>query len=148
VRGLQRVDDLAGDRQRLGQGNRAARDALLERFAVDELQHEEPAAVDLLEAVDRADLRVVERGQHARLALEAGHPVGVGREVLGKQLDRDRAAELGVLGEVDRAHPAFADLVGNAVVQQGLAGLDRHGEEYNGDDPVARWRRLPLQCVH
>jgi hypothetical protein len=39
---------------------------------------------------------VVERRQHARLALEAGEPVGVADHALGQQLDRDLAAQPGV----------------------------------------------------
>ena len=55
--------------------------------------------------VDPGDVGVVQRGQKLRLAVE-------GR----------------VDGAPDDAHPALAELVDDAVVQQGLAGLDGHRE--------------------
>ena len=36
----------------------------------------------LLEPVDRADVRMIERGKDARLAREAGTTLGIDREVL------------------------------------------------------------------
>ena len=70
----------------------------------------------VLEAVERRDVRVVERGEHARLALEARQALGVLRHLVEQELDRHLAAEPGVAGAVHRAHAALAerrhDLVG------------------------------------
>ena len=65
------VGDLERDAHRLFEGQRAALQPLGERLALDQLQHQVGRAVDQLEAVDRGDVRVVERGQQSRLALEA-----------------------------------------------------------------------------
>ena len=57
---------------------RPARDPLGERLALDEFQHQPAHAVGFFDAVDRADVRVIQRGEHARLALEARAPLRVG----------------------------------------------------------------------
>ena len=46
-----------------------------------------------LEAMERRDVRVVERGEHARLALEARQALGVVRHLVEQELDRHLAAE-------------------------------------------------------
>ena len=55
-------------------------------------------------------MRVVERGEHARLALEPRQALGVARELVGQDLDRDLAAELGVASAIHLAHAADAEL--------------------------------------
>ena len=82
VRGLEGAGDLARDLERFVDGKRSASDPLGERLALDELENQRLAAVLLLEPVDRRDVRVVERSQGLRLALEAGQPLRVARPVL------------------------------------------------------------------
>jgi hypothetical protein len=67
--------------------------------------------------VEGDEVGVVQRRRGARLALEAGEGVGVGGVAGGEELDRDVAVELGILGEVDLAHPSFADLGDNTIVR-------------------------------
>ena len=81
---------------------------LRERFALDELQHEPANALALFDAVDGRDVRVVQRGDHSRLALEARDPTRLGRKRERQNLDRDVATELGVVGPVHLAHSAAA----------------------------------------
>ena len=42
--------------------------------------------VRLLEAVDRADVRMIQRGEHPRLALEAREPIRIAGERRGRTL--------------------------------------------------------------
>ena len=63
-----------------------ARDPLRERLAFDELEHQRLEAVRLLEPVDRRDVRVVERRQHLRLALEPRQALGILRQPSGSTL--------------------------------------------------------------
>ena len=77
MRRLERVGDLARDRERLLNGSGARRQTLGQRRAFHELEHEAAHAVGLFQSVDRADVRMIERREHARLALEARQPVGV-----------------------------------------------------------------------
>ena len=118
---LERLGDLPRDLERLVDGDGAAREALLEVLALDQLEGEEGLAVRLLEPVDRGDVRVVERGEEVRLALEAREALGVLRHLRRQHLDRDVAAEVRVGGAVDLAHPAGAEGGGDPVVRQRLA---------------------------
>ena len=62
-------------------GSEPARDSPCKRVALDEGQHERPPAQSLsgrsLNAEDRPDVGMIERGQEAGLPLEAGEPAGV-----------------------------------------------------------------------
>ena len=62
----------------------------------------------LFQAVDRRDVRMIQRGQQLRLAVEARHPLGVVREALGHDLERDVAPELRIPRAIHFAHPARA----------------------------------------
>ena len=63
----------------------------------------------LADVVERADVRIVQRGDGLRLALDAGAPAGVGAAVCQEDLDRDRAVEARVARPVHLAHAACAD---------------------------------------
>ena len=97
---LERLGDLRRDR---GVRRRRAwvhADALVEPLARDQLHREEAHPVpgaDGMEAVDRSDVRVVERSRAFRFALESGQPLRIRRERFGKHLDRHVAAEGGVV---------------------------------------------------
>ena len=79
-------------------------------LALDVLHHQVAAAVVLPDVVQRADVRVVQRGDGAGLALEAF------RERALDRLDGDVAVEPDVVGAVYLAHPSsagrFDDFVG------------------------------------
>ena len=70
----------------------------------------------LLDAVDRSDVGMVQRGQHLRLALESLHAP----HVLGKggrqDLDGHLPMEFGIGGTINGAHAALAELGGDLVV--------------------------------
>ena len=116
VRGFEAVGNLPGDLERLVERNRALLDPLRQRRTLDEL-HDQRAVLD---AVDRGDVRMVEGGEHLRLAREARHARGVLGEVFGDQLDRDLSTELAVGGAIHLAHGAFAEFRGDAVVGDGF----------------------------
>ena len=106
VRGFEAVGDLPGDLERLVQRNRSLLDSFGQRRTLDQL-HDERAVLD---AVDRGDVRMVEGGQHLRLAREARHARGVVGEVFRDQLDRHLSTELAVGGAIHLSHGAFAEL--------------------------------------
>ena len=71
---------------------------------------------------------MIERRRRPRLALEAVDGRLVARDALGQELQRDFAAELEVLGLVDDAHPAAAELGLNPIVADDGARRQRqHG---------------------
>ena len=72
------------------------------------------------DAEDRDDVGVVQPRRRPRLALEAEDLLGVGERRVGEDLQCDASAERLLLGLVDDAHAAPADLAEDAVVAQPL----------------------------
>ena len=77
VRGFERLGDLLRDGQRLVERDRAARDALRRVVALDEFHHERGHAAAFFEAVDGGDVRMIQRGEDFRFALEPREPIGI-----------------------------------------------------------------------
>ena len=98
VRRFERFGHLFRDRQRLVDGDGAARDALREILALDELHHEGADAGRFFDAVQLRDVRMIERGQRLRFAFEPHETIGVRREGLpagSSARRRDRGAYRG-----------------------------------------------------
>ncbi len=70
---------------------------------------------------------MAERGDRAGLALEAGAPVGIGRNTLRQDLDRDVAAEPRVARAVDLAHPSGPNEADDFVRTEADARRHWHG---------------------
>ena len=122
VRGVERVGDLDAEVEDLVGLERPADDEpVLQRFAFHQLHDDEGLPVRLVDVVDRADVRVLERGSGPRLALEALERLRVPRDVLGKELQSDVAPQARVLGAVDDAHAAAAQLLDDPVAGDRLA---------------------------
>ena len=83
------------------------------------------------EVVQRDDVRVRERGDRARLPLEAGEGIGVAGEPLGHDFDGDLAAEARVARTVDLPHAAHAEDGDDLVGAEASAWGESHGK--------ARW---------
>ena len=104
-------------------GHRSARNALRQILPFDELHHQGRVTPStLFEAVDRGDVRVIERGERFGFALETREALGVRRERVRQDLDRDLAAERGVGGPPDLPHAAFADGRGDFIDAEATAG--------------------------
>jgi hypothetical protein len=74
------------------------RDQPQERLALHVSHGEEAQPVGLFDGVDRDDVRVVERGERPRLALEPLQTLGALGELSWKQLEGDLASQPRVLG--------------------------------------------------
>ena len=122
VRGLERVGDLLGDRQRLVEWNRAAPNPLREILAVDEFHHERRDVPALLESVDARNVWMIQRGESLGFPLEPREPIGVVCERLGQNLDRNVAIQFGIARAIHLTHPAFTDLGGDLVDAETRAG--------------------------
>src|ERR1700693_5970293 len=94
---------------------------ILQRAAIDVFRNQILASLELPDVVHRQNVRMVERGDHLRLALEKPARIGVGY-VVGENLDRHGPAELSVERPVDGAHAAPAELNLNAIGTQLRAG--------------------------
>ena len=101
-------------------------------------------AVVLAHAEDRDDVGVVQPRRGPRLPLEPQHLLRVGQRRIGEDLQGHAAAERLLLGLVDDAHAAAADLAEDAVVAQ---LLQRRGVAVGapvGQFPVADFRLVLL----
>jgi hypothetical protein len=92
---------LARDGERFADRHRSAPQAIGQRRAVDKLEDEAAPGPDILNAIDGADVRMIERREDLGFAIEAGAPLGIACEYLGQHFDRDLASELGLPGAID-----------------------------------------------
>ena len=113
-----------------------ALDHAVQVAALDQLGDEVEHLVVLAVVVDPHDARRLEAGQDRGLVLEAGPEVVVAGQVRDHELDRDLAVEGGVVGLVDHAHAALAELAQESVTAEVLA-LDR--ETNHGGPPLVDW---------
>src|SRR4029453_7022865 len=102
---------------------------VVQRLALEILEHEVVGSVLVSDVVQDADVGMVQAGDGPGFALEALAQVLIVGQVLGEDLDRDRAGETGVLRAVYLAHapgPQWSeDLVGaeTGARGEGHAGL-------------------------
>src|SRR4051812_15179585 len=127
VSGGERLGNLPRDGQRFGQRQWASRDPIRQRGALDELHHERVRVAGVFKAVDGGDVRVIDRGEQLRLAVESGQLQRVGGAECRQHLDRDVAAKLRVPRAIDLAHPTGADGLLNVVWTKTCAWGDGHG---------------------
>ena len=106
VRRFERVGDLLRDRQRLVDRDRSVRDPIRECRTFDQLHHERTNAARLFETVDAADVGMVQRGEDLCFTLEACEAIGIERERVRDDFQRDVATELRVARAIDLAHGA------------------------------------------
>src|SRR6185295_10230074 len=85
---------------------RAFRDALRQRLALDQLHHEEVRLALAADVIKHTYIRMVERGDRLRFALEARAHFRIRREVLREHLDSDFATQARVLRAIHFAHAA------------------------------------------
>ena len=115
VRGLERARDLARDPQRLAKRQGATRQAISECCAFDQFEDQSPKPSGLFDLVNRADVRMIERGEQTGLTREAGEPIGIASHMRGQNLDRDVPAEFWIARTVDLAHAARAEQLADDV---------------------------------
>ena len=126
VRGLERLGNLTRDRQRVLERQRPLRDAGAQIVTLDEFHDQRGGVPGLLEAVDLRDVRMVERGERPRLALEARQPLGIVDHRGGQRLQRHVATQLGVARPIDLAHAAGAEGGENLVWAEAGTGREGH----------------------
>jgi hypothetical protein len=79
------------------------RDHVGRRLAGDELHHDGGRARRFLYAVHRRDVRMIQRREQFRFALEPRDSIGIRRKHLGQYLDRNLAPQLRVARAIDLA---------------------------------------------
>ena len=102
VRRTDRVGEWNRDPEQSVERHPAFRDQLVQRLPVHELHRQEGCLAGLIDRVQRDDVRVVERGDGARFALET---LAAGGGHTGRQdFERYLTAERQILGEIHLAH--------------------------------------------
>ena len=126
---VQRVGDFFGQFQYLFQGEMFFAEQMLQRLPLQQFHGDEMLAVGFVDFVNRADVRMVERGGGEGFALEAFAGGGIVFHLGRQKFQRDVAAQLEVLGFVHHTHPAAAQLRQNPVVRNSFADHSRWGEK-------------------
>ncbi len=75
----------------------------------------------VVDFVDGADVRMIQRRGGLGFTLEAGQGLRIIGNVVREELQGDKAVQLYVLGFVDHAHAAAAEFLDDVVVRDGLA---------------------------
>ena len=121
------VDDAARVRRRQAVGDgradvggapprqRAAVEQVAQRVPLEQLGDDVGELALLLELVERQDVRMRDRRDRLRLALEPLARFFVGGQAVGEDLERDVAADAVVVGPIDLAHAACPDRLDDVV---------------------------------
>ena len=128
---VEAIGNFDGDVEELGNFDGPALDAVLKSLPFEKFHGDEGAAFEFANIVNGADVGVIEGGSGAGFAMEALDGLGIIGNVVGEEFEGDVAAEAGVLGFVDHAHPAAAEFFLDGVMRDGTAdgrGSVRHGE--------------------
>jgi hypothetical protein len=109
VRGVERLRDLRSDLEHLFERQRPAQQTRGQRLALQQLQHEVVRLALAADVEERADVRVAQRRDRLRLALEPRAPLLVLGELARQHLDRHAPIEPRVFGAPHLAHAAGTD---------------------------------------
>ena len=94
---------------------------MLERLPLQQLHSDEVLAVRLINLVDRADVRMIERRGSEGFPLKSFAGGRIVLHLRGQELQRDMPVQLEVFGLVHHTHPAATELLQDAIVRDGLA---------------------------
>ena len=129
---------------------RLACDPVPQRLPFQQFHSDEGAPIGLVNLVDRADVRVVQRGCSLGFPLETAEGLCIVGEGVGKELQSDVAAELKVLRLVHDTHAPAADPAEDAVMGNRLTdGLGGRGHwlDMLGGSKGGGQRRVALQAA-
>src|SRR5579863_3133583 len=103
---VERVGNLDSDFQQLFDEERTFINPRGQSFTFDVLHHEEIGAVLRADIVERADVRMVQRGDSPRFALKALARFRRFGKMLGQNFDGDGAVEARIAGAINLTHAA------------------------------------------
>src|SRR6202140_3073926 len=110
-------------------------DQLIEWLPLDQFHGEKVDAVAFLDRVQSHDIRMVEGGNGASLAMEPCEPVGILRHLSGQNLDCDAATQLGIRRAVHFSDTTGAD--GRLNFVDGEASTGSQGHRTSNDSTQA-----------
>src|SRR5262249_16406100 len=121
VGGVKRVGDFDADSEDLFGVERASRDAMLQRSAVEILHGDEGLMAVFADFVDGADVRMIESRRRLGFAPKAFQRMRIFGEIFGQEFQCNKSTKFGVFGLVNHAHAAATEFFENAIVRDGLA---------------------------
>ena len=115
--GVERVCNLNRDVEKLVVRKRPRYQALGQRFAFEHFHSYERLAIMLADLVNGADIFVIDGRSRAGLVAKALQGCSIRSQIARKKLQRNPPPQRKVLGLVNHAHAATADLPNNFVVR-------------------------------
>src|SRR5436190_10285523 len=100
--------------------HRTACDPMFQRHPVKELHGDECPPIMFTDVMDRADIRVIQRGCGLRFTPEAGKGLRIAGNVLRQELQSDKTTQPCVLGFVHNTHPPAAKSFNDSVTGDSL----------------------------
>src|SRR6266571_4840907 len=113
---IQRIGNLDTQIEYYFDLQRLASNLVPECLPLQQFHGDEGSPIELVNLMDRADVRVIKRGCCLCFPLEAAEGLRIVGEFVGKELQGDVATELEVFGLIHDTHSPAADLAENAVM--------------------------------
>src|SRR5438445_13793956 len=107
---------------------------MLESLSLQVLHGEERRTIVLSDFINHTDAGMIQRGCGSHLALKALQRLRIAGQFLGQKLQRDMAAQLGVLGLVHHAHSAAAQFAAESCSER--------WSDRSSLSPPVRWTML------
>ena len=146
VSGSERARELGADTNGFIGCERTAHQTIGERRTLDQLQHKQVHAVELLDAVNGRDVRMIQRREYPGLAFEAGKPLRVVRERMGKHFEGDLASELPIACVVHLPHSSAAERADHVEAADAIARLQHRSRLLTVVQRSTMKRRLQEAC--
>jgi hypothetical protein len=131
MRRVERAGDLNRDQQRIVHRQLTARETVGQRLSFQVLHDEIGSPILFANVVQCANVRMIERRDDARLAVEPLAEVRVGSQAFRQDFERDGPIQARVPRAVHLAHSACADGGFNLVRTETGAGLQGHTSRAN-----------------
>lgn len=144
VRRVESIGNFNRKRKKSLDVNRTVADSMLERRAFQVLHRDERLAALLPDVVNRAYVRVIERGCRLRFSAEAAERLRISGDVVRQEFKRDEAVQARVPGFINHAHASAAQLfndvvMGDCLADEGNGGLHRaHGMRASARESISR----------
>jgi hypothetical protein len=125
---IQRIGNLDAQIEHRFDLQRLAGDPVPECLPLQQFHGDEGPSAHFVNFVDRADVRVVQRGRSFGFALKTAEGLRIVCKFVGQELEGNKPSELEVFRFIDHAHASAADLADDAVMGNRLPhGLGRSG---------------------
>jgi hypothetical protein len=125
VRGAEASRDLRAVADRLADRKGTLAQPPAQRLALEQLTDQVRSAFVRADVVEIEDVRVIQRAGRAGFLLEALEPMGILRDLLGQDLDRNLATETAVSRSVDLTHPPGPERPEDLIAAEACSGRKR-----------------------